>query len=138
MDAKKIGKRIQSIRMERNLTQAELAQILNLTPKYLSNVECGAKCLSMDTFVDLANALESDANSLLVDVLNVSTPIHSSNLTERLSQLPPPKQRRLLRIFELMSDDAIKSDLLPKTLPVAGSVFAYRPNSADFDTISVV
>ena len=110
MDAKKIGKQIQIIRMERKLTQAELAQILNLTPKYLSNVECGAKCLSMDTFVDLANALESDANSLLVDVLNVSTPIHSSNLTERLSQLPPPKQRRLLRIFELMIDDAIKND----------------------------
>ena len=38
MDVKKVGKRIQSIRMERKLTQAELAQILNLTPKYLSNV----------------------------------------------------------------------------------------------------
>lgn len=48
MDAKKVGKRIQSARMERHLTQAELAQILDLTPKYLSNVECGAKCLSMD------------------------------------------------------------------------------------------
>ena len=104
MDVKKVGKRIQSIRMERKLTQAELAQILNLTPKYLSNVECGAKCLSMDTFVDLANALETDANSLLVDVLNVSTPVQSSKLAERLSLLPPPKQRQLLRIFELMID----------------------------------
>ena len=110
MDAKKVGKRIQSIRMERKLTQAELAQILNLTPKYLSNVECGAKCLSMDTFVDLANALETDANSLLVDVLNVSTPVQSSKLAERLSLLPPSKQRQLLRIFELMIDDAINND----------------------------
>lgn len=110
MDVKKVGKRIQSIRMERKLTQAELAQILNLTPKYLSNVECGAKCLSMDTFVDLANALETDANSLLVDVLNVSTPVQRSKLAERLSLLPPPKQRQLLRIFELMIDDAINND----------------------------
>lgn len=110
MDVKKVGKRIQSIRMGRKLTQAELAQLLNLTPKYLSNVECGAKCLSMDTFVDLANALDTDANSLLVDVLNVSTPIHSAKLTEQLSQLPLPKQRQLLRIFELMINDAMNDD----------------------------
>ena len=43
MDAKKIGNRIKLIRKARGLTQADLAQMVDLTPKYLSNLECGFK-----------------------------------------------------------------------------------------------
>ena len=43
MDAKRIGLRIQEVRMQRGLTQAALAQMLDITPKYMSNIECGDK-----------------------------------------------------------------------------------------------
>lgn len=35
MDAKKIGNRIKLIRKAKGLTQADLAQMVDLTPKYL-------------------------------------------------------------------------------------------------------
>ena len=57
MDAKKIGNRIKLIRKARGLTQADLAQMVDLTPKYLSNLECGFKLPKFETFISIANAL---------------------------------------------------------------------------------
>lgn len=108
MDAKKIGRQIQLIRKARGNTQAELAQMVDLTPKYLSNLECGDKMPKLDTFISIANALECDANSLLVDVLNVSTIMVSSSISEKLSALPVEEQRKILRLLEVMIDDAAK------------------------------
>ena len=106
MDVKKVGKRIQSIRMERKLTQAELAQILNLTPKYLSNLECGFKLPKFETFVAIANALNVDANTLLRDVLDVSTSTASSAISERLAALPTEEQRKIMRILDVLISEA--------------------------------
>lgn len=39
MEAAKVGVRIQEVRRARGLTQAELAQAVDITPKYLSNIE---------------------------------------------------------------------------------------------------
>jgi transcriptional regulator with XRE-family HTH domain len=108
MDTKKIGRQIQLIRKARGNTQAELAQMVDLTPKYLSNLECGDKMPKLDTFISIANALECDANSLLVDVLNVSTIMVSSSISEKLSALPVEEQRKILRLLEVMIDDAAK------------------------------
>ena len=108
MDTKKIGRQIQLIRKARGNTQAELAQMVDLTPKYLSNLERGDKMPKLDTFISIANALECDANSLLVDVLNVSTIMVSSSISEKLSALPVEEQRKILRLLEVMIDDAAK------------------------------
>lgn len=56
MDATKIGLRIQEVRKSRGLTQAELAQVVDITSKYLSNVECGSKIPKMTTFIAIANS----------------------------------------------------------------------------------
>lgn len=42
-EAKKIGMQIQIARKKRQLSQADLAQMVDLTPKYLSMIECGTQ-----------------------------------------------------------------------------------------------
>ena len=106
MDAQKVGRRIQEVRKSRGLTQSELAQKVNLSTKYVSNIECGFKMPKLNTFVSLANALESDANSLLSDVLDVTTSQESGLLSKKLLALPAEDQRRILRMLELMIDEA--------------------------------
>lgn len=106
MDARTIGKRIQAARLERGWTQAVLAQKADLTPKYLSNIECGEKLPKLETFITIANALEIDANSLLVDELNVAPSIICSELGERLQKMPLQRQQRLLRLFGALIEDA--------------------------------
>lgn len=108
MDAQNIGRRIQMARKVKGLTQAELAQKVDLTPKYLSNVECGEKTPKLETFIRIANSLQCDANSLLVDVLDVATTDNGSAISRKLAALPIEEQRRLLRIFDVMIDESRK------------------------------
>ena len=105
MDTNKIGNRIQKTRQVKGITQSELAQKLGMTPKYISNIECGGKNPTLETFVAIANALEVDANSLLVDVLNTSDEIKCSALGEKLRSFPPEKRGKLLRILELIAEE---------------------------------
>lgn len=105
MDTNKVGKRIQETRQRRGMTQSELAQKLGMTPKYISNLECGGKTPTLETFVAIANALEIDANTLLVDVLNTSNEIRCSALWEKFLAFPPEKRQKLLRIMELIAEE---------------------------------
>lgn len=106
LDATKIGKRIQDVRKARGLTQSDLAAKVDITPKYLSNIECGDKVPKFETFVAIANALEVDANTLLVDVLQVSSAIIGSEISQKLSALSPAEQRRLKRVLDVMIEEA--------------------------------
>ena len=108
VDAVKVGARIKAARKVRRLTQAELAQEVDITPKYLSNIECGAKVPKLETFIEIANALEVDANTLLVDVLTVSSAIISTEISEQLAALSPHERKRIKRIFDVMIEDAAK------------------------------
>ena len=107
MDITRVGLRIQAVRKSRGLTQAELAQAVDITPKYLSNIECGSKFPKMTTFIAIANALEVDANTLLIDVLNVSKKIVGSNISNELNLLSPQAQQRIQRLLDLMVKDAM-------------------------------
>lgn len=110
MDAQKVGKRIQQVRKARGLTQEEFSQMVDLSAKYISNVECGFKMPKLNTFVAMANALECDANSLLSDVLDVTTGQESGLLSKKLSALPMQEQRRILRMLEIMIDEASQTE----------------------------
>ena len=108
MENKKIGQRFKAARIAANMTQAELAHVANLSPKYVSNIECGSKLPKFETFILLANILKTDANSLLVDVLDVSPQILTSMLSDKLPLLPSAEQKRLLRLFNTMIEDALQ------------------------------
>ena len=105
MDMNKVGKRIQETRQRKGMTQSELAQTLSMTPKYISNIECGGKKPTLETFVTIANTLQSDANTLLADVLDVSDEIKCSALWEKLLIYPPEKRQKLLRIMEMIAEE---------------------------------
>ncbi len=106
MDTQKVGRRIQQVRKARGLTQAELSQMVDLSTKYISNVECGFKMPKLNTFVSIANALQCDANLLLTDVLDVTTGQESGLISKKLLALSPEEQRRILRVLEVMIDEA--------------------------------
>jgi len=106
MNAQKVGKRIQEIRKSRGLTQEKFAEMVDLSTKYISNIECGFKIPKLNTLVNIANALQCDANSLLADVLDVTIRQESGLISEKLLSLPLEEQRRILRIVEIMIDEA--------------------------------
>jgi transcriptional regulator with XRE-family HTH domain len=106
VDARKVGKRIQEVRKQRGLTQSELSQMVDLSTKYISNIECGFKTPKLNTFVAIANALQCDANLLLSDVLDVATGQESGLISKKLLSLPVDEQRRILRVIDVMIDES--------------------------------
>lgn len=105
MNSTAVGKRIQSARRRIGMTQTELADRLGMTPKYISNIECGSKIPRLETFVTIANLLGSDANTLLMDVLTVSDEIRCSELWADLTRLPAEKRAKALRMLELVMQE---------------------------------
>ena len=105
MDMKKIGGRIQQARQRTGLSQTELSQKLGMTPKYISNIECGAKTPRLETFVDIANVLQTDANTLLADTLDVSAEIRCDALWRKLLALPVEKRQKALRLLDLIVEE---------------------------------
>lgn len=62
-----IGQRIKTIRSSKHITQASLADMSKVSPPYLSYIETGLKCMSLETLINIANALEVTADVLLSD-----------------------------------------------------------------------
>lgn len=105
MVAKLVGNRIREHRQKLGWTQAELAQKVDMSLKHISAIECGMRMPSLDTLIVIANALQTDANSLLIDVLDVSNELESTALWEQISKLKPSSQRKVLRMVEVIVEE---------------------------------
>jgi len=65
MDCEKIGKLIRSLRIERGLTQKNVADALGISNKTVSKWECGLGCPDLDLWPDLSVVLGADMSQLM-------------------------------------------------------------------------
>jgi len=70
LDYKAIGVRVKNFRKERNLTQEKLAELIDVSVPYMSNIETGKKKLSMKVLVNLSCALDVTPDELLLGYLD--------------------------------------------------------------------
>nr|MBQ4457373.1 helix-turn-helix transcriptional regulator [Clostridia bacterium] len=91
-----LGRRIRLTRKKRGLSQNVLSEMIDKTPAFLSYIEGGSKCMSLDTFVDLVNALNTTADDLLRDSLNNTVIIIHNSFSELLSDCTQYEERVLL------------------------------------------
>ena len=64
---KAIGKRIKIARIKADLTQERLAELIDISPTHLSNIETGTTRVSLNTIISIANALSVTGDDLLCD-----------------------------------------------------------------------
>ena len=67
MDYYEIGQRIRRIRKAHKLSQEELAEKVGISTTHMCHIETGNTKLSLPVFVDIAEALEVQTDSLLYD-----------------------------------------------------------------------
>lgn len=99
MDQKAIGRRIKAARERKGLTQEELAEEVDLSPMHVSVIERGVKLPKLETFINIANALDVSADMLLQDVVNNQTKLCASEASELIHQLRREDQRRALALL---------------------------------------
>jgi transcriptional regulator with XRE-family HTH domain len=64
-DAKKLGENLKKIRTEKNISQVEIAKILDVDKSFISNIENGKTNPTLSTIANLANSLGVSTNELL-------------------------------------------------------------------------
>lgn len=67
IDYKAIGQRIKIARIKKDITQEKVAEIIDITPSHMSNIETGKTKVSLPTLIAIANALSVSIDSLLCD-----------------------------------------------------------------------
>ncbi len=104
MDLKAVGQRIKAAREAKNLTQEELAALVNLSTTHVSVIERGLKVTKLDTFVAIANALDVSADALLIDVVTHSDTGVTNELSDMIGKLPKDEQKRILNAVRALVD----------------------------------
>ena len=83
MDYKRLGKRIREERRRLNLTQAQLAEDIDISDTYMGAIERGERSLTLDTLVRLVNRLGVTVDYMLSDSVSDS----DSNIMNQLKQI---------------------------------------------------
>ncbi|MDE6999758.1 MAG: helix-turn-helix transcriptional regulator [Lachnospiraceae bacterium] len=83
MDYKKLGERIREERRRLNLTQAQLAEAVDISNTYMGAIERGERSLTLDTLVRLVNRLGVTVDYLLSDSVTDT----DSNIMEQFKQI---------------------------------------------------
>ena len=83
MDYKRLGKRIREERLRLKLTQAQLAEDIDISDTYMGAIERGERSLTLDTLVRLVNRLGVTIDYMLSDAVSDS----DSNIMEQLKQI---------------------------------------------------
>lgn len=96
MDYKKLGARIREERLRLKLTQAQLAEDVDISDTYMGAIERGERSLTLDTLVRLVNRLGVTVDYMLADSVDDS----DSNIIEQFKQIVDrqPLERRQMAI----------------------------------------
>jgi transcriptional regulator with XRE-family HTH domain len=96
MDYKRLGERIREERLRLHLTQADLAEAIDISDTYMGAIERGERSLTLNTIVRLVNRLGVSIDYLLADYV----PDGDSNIMEQFKQITDhqPLERKQLAI----------------------------------------
>jgi transcriptional regulator with XRE-family HTH domain len=100
-----LGANLKRYRCFRGLSQAKLAEIIDISPNFISDIETGKRWLSSDTLVNLAEALKIEVYEFLkpLETVNDTTAALLTQYTEEasasLAQLVTHSLDNLLRRY---------------------------------------
>ena len=101
MDYKGLGERIREERLRLHLTQAQLAEAVDISDTYMGAIERGERSLTLDTLVRLVNRLGGTVDYLLSDPVTNS----NANIMAQFKQVIDcqPLKRKQMAINVLRS-----------------------------------
>lgn len=105
MDYKKLGKRIKEQRLKKNLTQEKLAETVNLSSVYISHIENASTKPSLETLVNLSNALDITPDFLLFDSVHKSNEYINDEIASLLKGCDTDDLRLITRLIKAVIDN---------------------------------
>lgn len=94
-----VGKHVGEVRKHRGISQQRLSEIIGKSPAYISYIEGGIKCMSLDTFASIANALQVSADELLKDSIENTVVISNHEFATVLADCSEYEKRVLFTVM---------------------------------------
>ena len=109
MDIETIGLNISKCRKARKMRQEDLAQKANVSSNnYISAVERGVKIPSVETLIDIMNALGVSADMIFCDVIDAGVTEKNNQLDAKVSQLSTKDRKTVYDVLDLLVRDLSK------------------------------
>lgn len=86
MDCKEMGSRIKKARLNQNLTQEQLAELLDMSVSYVSLIERGSRNATVETLLNIADVLHVSVASLLQDSTDLDRDEEQNNIWYELTK----------------------------------------------------
>jgi transcriptional regulator len=113
LDYKLLGKNIKEVRKSLKMTQEQLAEKIEVSTVFISQIESGSRKPSLETIYKLSIALKIKIDTLINTDYNTKLPDDVTQLVDLLNMCSP-KQRAFVTeiskdlIFKLMEDKTIE------------------------------
>lgn len=95
-----IGARIRNARIERKMSQAELAAKANISLPHISSIELGKTKMLLSTFTRVIEALQVSADSILRANVPTVTSMYANEITELFEDCTPSELESLKSIIK--------------------------------------
>lgn len=92
---KVIGNRIQQLRKARRHTQEQMAEALDVTPGYISQIERGITRPNLDMLGSIAQYLDCDMGQFVYQCQSPSMSFYEDDICHDYEQLTPQERRML-------------------------------------------
>ena len=102
IDLKKAGLRIKSFRRHKALTREQLSSLSNSSVDLIAKVEQGERSPSLDTLIEIANALGVSADDILIDSLLHSNSMVGNEIQEILLDCNHDEKEMLIRTLKFL------------------------------------
>ena len=101
MNNYELGMRIKNCRKAKKITQEQLAEIVDISPHYLYEIERGSKSVSLQILTDIADALQTSLDYLVRGTVpDQADCFYTDELNELLNDLSISKRRNLFRLLK--------------------------------------
>ena len=96
---KGIGQRIREIRIERKMSQADLATVADISLPHVSEIENGKTRMRLATFARIADALQISSDALLRPAISEAEELCKNEYYRIFSDCSPAEAASLLRVL---------------------------------------
>lgn len=102
MNQTALGKRIREERKKLNLTQEQLAELVNVSTTYIGFVERGERTITLAKLVNIANALGVSVDYLLCDSVSPDATVQETLLLKLFSSANQKEKNLILEMTKLL------------------------------------
>lgn len=114
MNKNTFGQRLKEFRKQKNLTQVEFAEMIDITDKALSKIEVGRAYPHLNTLMSISKALNVSLDFLVSDSDVIGKEIYVNEIIKKIDKMELYTVKHILEYIELYTRSEEEKEKLKK------------------------